>query len=168
VAAFFDPLTDLFHDADAPPGAAIELQALEAQQALLPYALAFFAVSLPILAWAGSFADNAVWMSALFAQFAVNWAAFYVVVTWMRQRPDIARDTATRTRIHILGGLMWAAAVAQLAAFGLSAGPASETILMMGVGAACVLFFFTCPSLANLLVVGPAAALPPLVALCRV
>jgi two-component system, sensor histidine kinase len=166
LSAFFDPLTDLFSEAPASDLArTIERHALEAQQALLPYALIFFAFSLPVLVWAGSFADNAVWMSALFAQFAMNWAAFYVVVSWLRRRPDIATDAPARTRIHIFGGLLWAAAVAQLAAFSLGAGPAREAMLMISLGAAVVLFFFTCPSLPNLLIVGPAAAVAPLVAL---
>lgn len=166
MSAFFDPLTALFSDEAVSDRAAdIELQALEAQQALLPYALVFFAVSLPIFAWFCSFADNAIWMSSLFAQFGLNWAAFYVVIAWMRRRPDIAGDAAVRTRIHIFGGLLWAAAVAQLAAFALSAGPAREPILLLAVGAAAVLFFFTCPSLPNLLIVAPAAAGAPLAAL---
>jgi signal transduction histidine kinase/CheY-like chemotaxis protein len=166
LSTFFDPLTDLFAEApESDRARTIERHALEAQQALLPYALVFFALSLPVLVWAGSFADNAVWMSALFAQFAMNWAAFYVVVSWLRRRPDLAADSPVRTRIHIFGGLLWAAAVAQLAAFSLGAGPAREAILLIAVGAAVVLFFFTCPSLPNLLIVAPAAAVAPLVAL---
>lgn len=166
MSQFFEPLADLFAEAPSDgPAAAIELQALEAQTALLPYALTFFGVSLPIFMWVGSHAPNAVWMSALFAQFALNWAAFYVVVNWLRRRPDIAKDVGARTRIHVVGGLLWAAAVAQIAAFALSAGPAREAILLVAVGAACVLFFFTAPSLPNLLIVAPAAAMAPMIAL---
>ncbi len=163
---FLDSLADLFSDAPAAgPAGAIERQALEAQSALLPYALTFFGVSLPLFIWVGSHALNSVWMSALFAQFALNWAAFYVVVNWLRRRPDIAGDIGVRTRIHVFGGLLWAAAVAQIAAFALSAGPAREAILLVAIGAACVLFFFTAPSLPNLLIVAPAAAMAPMIAL---
>ena len=61
-------------------GASITDQALDAQAALLPYALAAFGVSLPIYVWAGSHAANSVWMSGSFAIFAAAWAAFYAAV----------------------------------------------------------------------------------------
>jgi len=165
LSAFFEPLTDLFVDAPAARRASVDLQGLEAQSALLPYALIFFAVGLPIFIWVGSFAHNAAWVSALLVQLALNWAIFYVVVSWMRRRPDIAADVAARTRIHVLGGLLWAAAVAQIAAFAVAAGPAREAILLVAVGAACVLFFFTAPSLPSLLIVAPAAAITPMIVL---
>ena len=63
-------------------------QSLAAQRKLLPYALAVFAVSLPVFVWAGSFANNAVWMTASFAIFALNWGLFYAVVNWLRLNPD--------------------------------------------------------------------------------
>jgi signal transduction histidine kinase/CheY-like chemotaxis protein len=152
-------------DAPAVDPASVEILALEAQSSLLPYALAFFAVSLPIFVWTASMAQNAVWMWAMFIQFAVNWGAFYVIVSWIRKRPDLAADLSTRTRIHIFGGLLWAGAVAQLAAFALGAGPAREALLIMAVGGAVVCFVFTSPSLASLLIVGPVAAAPPLIGL---
>jgi hypothetical protein len=68
--------------------------ALDAQTALLPYALAVFAVSLPIYVWASSFARNAGWMAISFAVFAINWGAFYGVVAWLRT--DAAQDLARR------------------------------------------------------------------------
>jgi signal transduction histidine kinase/ActR/RegA family two-component response regulator len=143
----------------------VEMLALDAQSSLLPYALVFFAFSLPIFVWTAAVAQNAVWMSALFIQFAVNWAASYFVVAWLRDRPDLASDLATRTRLHIFGGLLWAAAVAQLAAFALGAGPAREPLLLLATGAAIICFFFTSPSLPSLLIVGPLAAAPPLIGL---
>ena len=51
-------------------GTSVTLQALETQTSLLPFALAAFALSLPIYVWAGSHAPNAVWMSGSFAIFA--------------------------------------------------------------------------------------------------
>ena len=56
-------------------GASVADQSLAAQAALLPQALAVFAVCLPIYVWAGSFARDAAWMSASFAIFAINWGA---------------------------------------------------------------------------------------------
>ena len=94
-----------------------EEQALAAQAALLPQALAVFAVCLPIYVWAGSFARNSVWMSATFAIL----------------RPQLGQNSATspcsgcavlrRGRhcsgdaIHVLSGLLSSGAVWQMAAF---------------------------------------------------
>ncbi len=139
------------------------MPSLEAQAALLPYALAVFAVSLPVYVWAGSFAPNAMWMAASFAIFAINWAAFYAIVNWLR-RPE-ANDAARRARVHLLSGLLWAGAVAQIAAFGDSAGPAREAILIIAMGGAVACCFFSAPTLPGLLIVGPAAAAGPLIAL---
>jgi signal transduction histidine kinase/ActR/RegA family two-component response regulator len=144
-------------------GATLTLQSLQAQIALLPQALGVFAVSLPLFVWAGSYADNAVYMAASFAIFAINWGAFYITVNWLK-RPE-SENAALRLRVQTLGGLLWAGAVAQIAAFGAGAGPASEAILMMSVAAAVICLFFTAPSLPMILIVAPAAMAGPLVAL---
>ncbi len=146
-------------------GDAVTLQSLEAQRGLLPYALALFGVSLPIYVWAGSFAPNSVWMAASFAVFAINWGAFYAVVNWIRT--DNGQDVARRARVQILAGLLWSGACAQIAAFAEGAGPAREALLMVSVAGAVACFFFTAPSLAGLLIVGPVAAAAPLIGLFR-
>lgn len=137
--------------------------ALDAQAALLPYALAVFAASLPIYVWAGSFAANAGWLSVSFAVFAINWGVFYRVVGWLRTRQ--AEDLNRRSRVHVLSGLLWAAAVGQMAAFADGSGPARETLLLLSAGAAVVCIFFAAPHLISLLLTAPAAALAPLVLL---
>lgn len=144
-------------------GESVAMQSLEAQRGLLPYALALFAVSLPIYVWAGSFATNSVLMTATFAVFAICWGAFYFTVDWLRR--DGARDLARRTRVQILCGLLWSGACAQIAAFADGAGPVREALLMIAVAGAVACFFFTAPVLPALLIVGPAAAAWPLLAL---
>ena len=141
--------------ASATDGPSVADQSLDAQAALLPQALAVFGVCLPIYVWAGSFARDAAWMSATFAVFAINWGAFYFTVQQLK-RPQL-RGAAVRTRIHVLSGLLWSAAVWQMAAFADQAGPARDILLLMTVGAAVLCLFFTTPSLASLIVVGPAA-----------
>lgn len=47
-------------------GSSVTQQALETQTSLLPYALTVFAISLPMLVWAGAYASNAVWMTGTF------------------------------------------------------------------------------------------------------
>ena len=141
------------------------LQALDAQAALLPYALALFAVALPIFAWACSFAPNRMWMTACLLVFAINWAAFYAVLDAFKKHPAIAGQVKTRARVHILGGLLWAGAVAQIAAMGLGAGQAREGMELLAVGGAVACVFFSAPYLPALLIVGPAACAAPILAL---
>ena len=144
-------------------GVSIAEQSLAAQAALLPQALAVFGICLPIFVWAGSFAQNATWMSASFAIFAINWGAFYFALQWLR-RPEM-QNVGRRTRVHVMCGLLWSVAVWQMAAFADHAGPARDTLLLMDVGAAVICLFFTTPSLPSLLIAGPTAMAGPLVAL---
>ncbi len=143
-----------------PPAQAM---ALEAQAALLPYALALFGVALPIYVWAGSFAPNAGIMAASFAIFAINFGAFYGILNWLKT--PAAKDIALRGRVHILGGLLWAIAVAQVAAFASGAGPARDIILALAAGGAAICMVFASPTLGGLLLVGTVAASGPLIAL---
>jgi len=134
--------------------------ALDAQAALLPYALAVFAVALPIYVWASSFAQNAGWMAISFAVFAINWGVFYGVVAWLRT--PAAEDLNRRARVHVLSGLLWALAVCQMAVFAAGAGAARETLLLLSAGAAVVCIFFSAPYLLALLLTAPLASAGPL------
>lgn len=144
-------------------GLSVGEQALQAQTALLPYALAAFGICLPAYVWAGSHAPNAAWMSVSFVIFAIGWGAFYAVVNWLKQ-PQAA-DPRRRARVQLMGGLIWAAAIAQIAAFAQGAGPFRETLLLAALGAAVVCVVFTAPWLPSLLIVAPAALAGPLVGL---
>ena len=134
--------------------------ALDAQAALLPYALAVFAVALPIYVWACSFAQNAGWMAISFAVFAINWGIFYGVVAWLRT--PAAQDLNRRARVHVMSGLLWAVAVCQMAVFADGSGPVRETLLLLSAGAAVVCIFFAAPYLLALLLTAPLAAAGPL------
>lgn len=143
----------------------VALQALNMQAALLPYALGLFALALPVCVWACSFAPNRIWLLASFTIYAINWAAFYGAIGWLRRRPAERGHTLLRTRVQIIGGLLWAVAVAQLAVVGAGAGLASQDILLLSVGAAAICIFFSAPLLPGLLIVGPAAAAAPIILL---
>ncbi len=148
----------------APPprgGVSVAQQALEAQTALLPYAIAVFTVSLPVYVWAGSYADNAVWMSCSFAVFAGAWGVFYAVVNWLK-KPEARNNIALRGKVHVFSGLIWAAAVTQIAVFASHAGPAREPLMVMALAASVVIVFFAAPWLPSLLIVGSAATAGPL------
>ncbi len=142
------------------------LQSLDAQAALLPYALIFFGVSLPIFAWICSFAADRIWMTASFVIFAINWAMFYATIDWQKRHPEFQANVNLRTRIHIFGGLLWAGALAQVTAVALGAGPAArEPLLLLATGGAAACIFFSSPNMAALLIVTPAASAAPLLAL---
>ena len=123
--------------------------ALDAQAALAPYALGVFAVSLPLFTWVASFADNALWLLASLAIFAINWGAFYAAVSWLRG--ESSQDLKRRARVQLLGGLLWAVTVIQLAAFADGAGAVRETLLLLSAAAAVMCIFFTATSLPALL-----------------
>lgn len=147
---------------EAPRGSmSVNQQALEAQSALLPYAVGVFIISLPAFVWAGSYADNAIWMAGAFVIFAATWGLFYMVVNWLKN-PEVRENVALRGNVHLLSGLLWSGAVAYIAFFANQAGAARETLLMMALAASTLIFFFTAPWLPSLLIVGPAAAAAPL------
>lgn len=141
-------------------GLTVGEQGMNAQAGLLPYALAAFAVCLPVFVWAGSHAANAAWMSVSFPLFAIAWAAFYGVVNWLKSPK--AADLGVRARVQVMGGLIWAGTIAQLAVFADGAGPVRETLLLMSLAAGLICVFFTAPWLPSLLIVAPAAVAGPL------
>ena len=147
---------------ETPVGGAQLAKALDAQAALLPYALGVFAVSLPLFVWVGSFAANSLWMTASFAIFAINWGAFYAAVNWLRD--EASQDLGRRARVQVACGALWALAVAQIAAFAHGAGHAREPLLLLATGGAVLCAFFSAPYLPALLIVAPLAAAGPLIA----
>ena len=149
------PLADTTDDAQL-------AKALDAQAALLPYALGVFAISLPLFVWIGSFAANRLWMSASFAIFAINWGAFYAVVNWLRD--EASQDLNRRARVQVLSGVLWALSVVQITIFAQGAGPARETLLMMATAGAVLCVFFSASYLPALLIVGPLAVAGPVIA----
>ncbi len=138
-------------------------QGMRTQAALLPYALAAFGVCMPVFVWVAGHAANAPWMSLSFASFALGWGGFYAVVGWLKT--PAAADRRRRARVQLLGGLIWSAAVAQLAVFADGAGPAREMLELLALAAAILCVTFTAPWLPSLLIVAPAALAGPLLAL---
>ena len=153
----------LSKSSDPSLGLSVGAQGMRAQAALLPYALVAFGVCLPVFVWVASHAADAAWMSASFAVFAVGWGVFYGAVNWLKT--PAATDLRRRARVQILGGLIWAVAIAQLAVFAEFAGPVRETLLLLTLGAAMICVVFTAPWLPSLLIVAPLAIAGPLIAL---
>jgi signal transduction histidine kinase/ActR/RegA family two-component response regulator len=151
--------------AEAKPPLEPQVLALDAQAALLRYALAAFAIGMPLLGWTAGRAPNVAWFGVCLVQFALNWALFYVVYDWTRREPARRLNVTARTRMHVLGGLLWSMAFAQVAVIADAAGQAREALLLLSLGGAMVTFFFTSPHRLSLLVVGPTAAAPSLILL---
>jgi signal transduction histidine kinase len=147
------------------PSHALSLQALDAQVRLLPYALAFFALCLPVLLCTAAFAPNKAWLCLSLGLYAVNWSTFYAIVDWLKKAPEGGRSLELRARIQLGGAALWAAAIAQTSWVATGAGPASELLLILCAGAAAGVIFFSAPSLAALIAVGPAAAAGPVIGL---
>ncbi|MDP8917046.1 MAG: ATP-binding protein [Pseudomonadota bacterium] len=139
-----------------------EILALDAQTGLLPYALAAFAVGIPLLIFAARGADNSGWLAVCLIQSALNWAIFYAVFDWLKKDPARRTNLNQRTLVHLGAGLTWALALTELALVADQAGPAREPLLLLTVAGAVTCFFFTAPHMVSLLVVGPAAATPAL------
>ncbi|MEI7933279.1 MAG: HAMP domain-containing sensor histidine kinase, partial [Alphaproteobacteria bacterium] len=118
-----------------------------------------------LFAWTASFAANAPLMIVSLAIFAINWGVFYVLATTVRRKPELQTNAVARTRIHVLGGLLWAVSIAQISAFALGAGPARESILILACAGAMATFFFLSPALITLLIVAPLACAGPLICL---
>ncbi len=147
---------------ETPTDGAQLAKALDAQTALLPYALGVFAVSLPLFVWVASFADNRVWMTASFALFAINWGVFYAAVNWLRG--EGSQDLNRRAQVQVACGALWAITVMQISAFAEGAGPARDPLLMMATAGAVLCAFFSAPYLPGLLIIAPLAAAGPLAA----
>ena len=154
--------------AAAPPADPLQSRALKAQGELLPYALGFFAVALPVFVWAASYADDAVWMSLIFAQFSLNWAGFYLAVNRFGPKSATPAGPRVRALLHLAGSLSWAVAVAEIAVFAAFAGPAGPVLMSMDVAAAVGCLFFTSPWLLGLLITFPLVAMAPVVVLVLV
>lgn len=138
-------------------------QALQAQAGLMPYALGAFGVSLPAYLWAGTLAPNAGWMSVSFAIFTIGWGGFYAVATWVKRTPAAERRRCAQ--LQLLGGMIWAASIAQVALFAEGAGPFREALLLTALAAALVCTIFAAPWSLSLMTVAPAALAGPLIGL---
>lgn len=158
-----DPSVAATKSPDPGLGLTADAQGMSVQTALLPYALLAFGVCLPIFVWVASHAANVAWMSLSFAAFAVGWGVFYAAVNWLKT--PAATDLRRRAQVHVISGLVWALAIAQLALFAHFAGPVRETLLLLTLGAAMICVVFATPWLPSLLIVAPVAIAGPLAAL---
>ena len=77
------------------------------------------------------FAPNRAWLGRASVSIAINWAAFYTVVDWLKKAPEGGHDLALRARIQFGGSALWAVAIAQTSWVAAGAGPISELLLIL-------------------------------------
>lgn len=144
---------------------AVARMSLDAQIQLLPYALGFFGICLPIFVAVAGYAPNAAWMAASLGVYGFNWAVFYAIVDWRKKNEPAIEHVRLHTAVHVSAGLLWALAIIQTVYFAEGAGPFRELLLILCAGAAVGVIFFASPNLPSLLIVGPTAAAGPVIAL---
>lgn len=144
---------------------AVGLMGLEAQVQLLPYALGFFGICLPVVLIVAGHATNAAWFATSLVLYAFNWAIFYAVLRWRKANPPTLENSRLHTGVHVAAGLLWAMALLQTSLFAQAAGPVAETLLVLCAGGAVGVIFFSSPNLPSLLIVGPAVGVGPILAL---
>jgi signal transduction histidine kinase/ActR/RegA family two-component response regulator len=151
-------------DASVLAGEPVEARARKAQAELLPYALGFFAVALPVFVWGAAYAADAVWMSAIFAQISLNWGGFYFAVNRYGPSSEHPAGPRLKAMLHLLASLSWALVVAEIAVFAAFSGPVRPVLLAMDVAAAVACLFFSSPWLLGLLLTFPLVACAPVLA----
>lgn len=140
---------------------------LKAQVRLLPYALGFFGIGLPIYVWAAHYFLSAGFIGLNLALFGVVWAVFFFL------KPSLKAETLSSSalRAHFrrqwLCGGLWAISLMILSLAAIGGGAPAEIYLMICAGAAVGIIFFSAPILLFLLTLGPLAMIGPIIALHR-
>ncbi len=152
--------------APAPDSVVLDL-GLKAQGRMLPYALGFFGIGLPLFLWTGRLSLS-LWLLAFYMLlFIGGWTAFMVLRAQVERR---ARDEATDANIQSrlwrqsVGGGLWSLILFVISLTAGAAGQHAEIFLMICAGAAAGIILFSSPVLLNLLVLGPIAAAGPIIA----
>ncbi|MDC7683885.1 HAMP domain-containing sensor histidine kinase [Asticcacaulis sp. BYS171W] len=139
---------------------------LKAQVRLLPYALGFFGIGLPVYIWAAQFFLSGWQIVLNLALFACVWAAFFLIKPALQgdARPT-PRDLRVRTRRQWLCGGLWAISLLSLSLTALTGGNSAHIFVLICAGAAVGVIFFSAPVLLYLLTLAPLAMIGPIIAL---
>lgn len=142
---------------------------LRAQVRLLPYALGFFGIGLPVYVWAALAVMSVPMLGFNLLLFAGLWLAFFLL------KPGLAAEGATETlapgqietrlrRQWLCGGL-WSLGLLAVSLSAMHSGPEAAVLLIVCAGAATGVVFFSAPVLIFLLTLGPLAMAGPIIAL---
>ncbi|ESQ78029.1 hybrid sensor histidine kinase/response regulator [Asticcacaulis sp. YBE204] len=139
---------------------------LRAQVRLLPYALGFFGIGLPVYVWAAQFFLSGWQIGLNLLLFVCVWAAFFLIKPALKgtDRPT-RRDLRVRTRRQWLCGGLWAISLLSLSLTALTGGDQAHIFVLICAGAAVGIIFFSAPVLLYLLTLAPLAMIGPIIAL---
>ncbi|UDF04474.1 HAMP domain-containing sensor histidine kinase [Asticcacaulis sp. AND118] len=139
---------------------------LKAQVRLLPYALAFFAIGLPVYIWGAHYFMSALQIAVNLALFACVWAAFFFLKPSLKADSQITRQSLNvRLRRQWLCGGLWALSLLVASLNSIGAGAAAQVFATICAGAAVGVIFFSAPVLLFLLTLAPLAMAGPILAL---
>ena len=142
---------------------------LRAQARILPYALSFFFIGLPIFIWACiGLSDGLVFFTSLTC-FGINWAVFYAVNARLslyrlpEADPDRhAQNIFRLARGQFVCGLLWALSLGLISLIAMPHGRSAEFFLLVCAGAGTGVIFFCAPVLVFLLSIGLIAVMGPI------
>jgi signal transduction histidine kinase/CheY-like chemotaxis protein len=139
---------------------------LRAQGRMLPWVFGFFGVGLPVFVWTARLAQSPQWLAFYLFLFTVDWTAFMVLKARVDKHLTDPTDAAIRRRLWMQGaaGGLWAITVAIVCLCAGFSGQAAEPLVMVCAGAAVGVIFFSSPVLLSLLILGPLAAIGPILA----
>ncbi len=140
---------------------------LKAQGRLLPYALGFFGIGLPLFLWTARLSLSPWLMAFYMLLFIIDWTAFMVLRGQVERRTtEEANDANIQARLwrQSVGGGLWALTLFVISITASAAGNHAEIFLMICAGAGAGIIMFTTPVLLNLLVLGPIAVAGPIIA----
>ena len=140
---------------------------LRAQGRMLPYALGFFGIGLPLFLWTARLSLSPWLMAFYMLLFIVDWTVFMVLRTQVEKRAaQDAGDAGIQSRLwrQSVGGGLWALTLFVISLTASASGTHAEIFLMICAGAAAGIILFSTPVLLNLLVLGPIAAAGPIIA----
>ena len=157
----------------APPASSLSADAavldlgLKAQARMLPYALGFFGIGLPLFLWTG-WLSLSMWLLAFhMLLFIGGWTAFMVLRAQVEKRAaEEPTEANVQSRLwrQSVGGGLWALILFVISVTAAASGMHAEIFLMICAGAAAGIILFSSPVLLNLLVLGPIAAAGPIIA----
>ncbi len=139
---------------------------LRAQGRMLPWVFGFFGVGLPVFMWTARLCQPIGWLALYLALFTLDWTLFMVLKAQADKRVTDPSDAGIRRRLLLqgLGGGLWATTTAIVCFCASLAGPQAEPLVMVCAGAAVGIIFFSSPVLLSLLILGPLAAIGPILA----
>lgn len=139
---------------------------LKAQVRLLPYALGFFAIGLPVYIWGANYFMSPLSIALNIGLFVCVWAAFFLLKPSLRTDDRPTRQSLNvRLRRQWLCGALWSLSLLAASVNCIGGGQAAQVFATICAGAAVGIIFFSAPVLLFLLTLAPLAMAGPILAL---